>query len=70
MRDKDGFLIKCKYSEWRIFDERDNFDDICGIWGGKTHCYADDKCIYYEPDIKADLRDQIVESGYIYHPPK
>ena len=75
MRDKDGFIIRCKYTEWKIVDNFDNEDDVCThpemFTPGYTMrgCYGDERCKYYEPDIKADLRDQIVGSGYIYHPP-
>jgi len=54
MRDKDGFLIKCKHSNWEIYNERDDEDDICHTIYGIRHCYADEKCKYYEPEIKDD----------------
>ena len=53
MRDKDGFLIRCKYSEWQIIDDRDNKDFVClkfPTYNYKAHqCYADEQCRYYEP---------------------
>ena len=71
MRDKDGFLIKCKYTDWQIIDERDNKDFVClnSCMSLNHLCHADERCKYYEPDIKGDLRETIVDSGYIYHPP-
>ena len=60
MRDKDGFIIKCKYSDWRIVDRYDNKDDVCTcrdivapgyILKG---CYGDEKCPCYEPKVKED----------------
>lgn len=59
MKDKDGFIIRCKYTDWRIVDNFDNEDDVCThhevVSPGYTlRCYADEKCPYYEPDIKEE----------------
>lgn len=54
MRDKDGFIIKCKYSDWEIVDAQDNHDDVCKFYPfiGTLRCYADERCAHYKPDIK------------------
>lgn len=55
MKDKDGFTIKCKNSDWKIIDEQDNHDYVCLRFGCavmKYHvCYADEYCRYYEPEV-------------------
>lgn len=52
-RDKDGFLIRCKYCEWKIINDRDDQDFVCGKFGDRIidyHiCYANELCRYYEP---------------------
>ena len=61
MRDKDGFLVRCKYSEWKIIDARDNKDFVClkfPTFNYSTHlCHADENCRYYEP-IKEGVKDE------------
>lgn len=61
MRDKDGFLVRCKYSEWQIIDARDNKDFIClkfPTFNYSAHlCHADENCRYYEP-IKEGVSDE------------
>lgn len=61
MRDKDGFLIRCKYSDWQIIDARDNKDFVClkfPTYNYKAHqCHADENCRYYVPDIKEGAND-------------
>ena len=56
MKDKDGFTVPCKHTEWRIIDERDNHDFVCMNYGGgitgQYFCYGDEKCKYYKPDVK------------------
>lgn len=58
MRDKDGFLIQCKHCEWKIIDNQENQDYVCGIFGkqmiGYHVCFADEYCNRYEPDIRED----------------
>ena len=57
MKDKDGFVIRCKFSDWKIIDERDNKDYVCTKFPtfnyGAHQCYADELCRYYVPDIKS-----------------
>lgn len=60
MRDKDGFIIKCKHTDWQIVDARDNHDDVCTCIdivapGYTLRCYADEKCPCYEPKIREDV---------------
>ena len=56
MRDKDGFLIRCKYCDWMIINDRDDKDFVCQkfpTYNYSAHqCYGDENCKYYEPDIK------------------
>ena len=56
MKDKDGFTIRCKFSDWMIIDERDNKDFVCmkfPTFNYSAHqCYGDEHCKYYTPDIK------------------
>lgn len=58
MKDKDGFYIRCKHSDWQIIDDRDNKDFVCGKFGcritGYHLCFADEHCLHYVPDIKED----------------
>ena len=68
LKDKDGFLIKCEHNRWMVYDEAESKDYICTLYPFR-HCHAEDSCKYYKPDIKGDLRDQIVDSGYIFHHP-
>ena len=62
MRDKDGFLIRCKHSEWRIIDNRDNKDYVClkfPTYNYSSHqCYADENCRYYVPDVKGEKLEE------------
>ena len=66
MRDEDGFLIRCKDTEWRIIDARDNHDYVCLRYGDKLSgyhlCYGDEKCKYYRPNI-----DDEYPLGYCPH---
>ncbi len=66
MRDANGFLIKCKYSEWMIVDAQDNFDDVCLYYPyyHNLKCYADERCAHYIPDIKEDKHEQKQKNGY------
>ncbi len=54
MRDKDGFIIKCKYSEWEIVDAHDNHDDVCKRFPfyHNLRCYADERCAHYVPETQ------------------
>lgn len=57
MKDKDGFTVRCKHSDWKIIDEKENQDYVCmkfPTYNYKFHCcYGDEYCRYYEPvDIK------------------
>lgn len=54
MKDKDGFTIKCKWTDWQICDDRDNKDFVCCGPFPRIHCHGDDGCQYYEPDRKED----------------
>lgn len=51
MRDKDGFEIRCEYSDWKIVDQRDNHDYVCTKYyaGGLHYCYCDEHCKDYVP---------------------
>lgn len=56
MRDKDGFLIRCKNCEWKIVNNREDQDYVCQKFGSSMisyHvCAGDEHCRYYEPDLK------------------
>ena len=56
MKDKDGFLIKCKNCEWMIINDWEDHDFVCRQFGdrmiGYHMCYGDEHCRYYEPDKK------------------
>ena len=56
MKDKDGFTIQCKNSDWMIVDNFDNHDFVCLKFGcrmtGYHLCYADEHCRHYVPDVK------------------
>ena len=56
MKDKDGFAIQCKYSDWKVIDEQWNHDFVCTRFfqGGTHYCYEDEHCKYYEPVKKED----------------
>ena len=54
MKDAEGFTIKCKWTEWQIYDDQDNKDFICNGPCAKVHCHGDDSCEYYEVE-KIDL---------------
>lgn len=60
MKDKDGFTIKCIYSDWQIYDKQDNKDFICRMfgdrWSGYHHCYGDDNCKYYKTEGKHEVQ--------------
>lgn len=60
MRDKDGFVIKCIYSDWKITNEKDDKDFICCNARMKNHhqCYADEYCRYYAPEREKMSREQ------------
>ncbi len=59
MRDAEGFIIKCKHSEWRIINEVWDHDDVCTFYPNYSNlfCYADERCAHYEPDIKTKKED-------------
>lgn len=62
MRDKDGFIIPCKNSDWRIFDYLGNKSYICMLIGDKGsgyhECFGDENCRYYEPRrLKSESMD-------------
>ena len=61
---------RCVNSEYKVVDEKDNRDYVCSIRG--RVCDGDRKCKYYSPieRNKVNMREEIVESGYIYHLPK
>ena len=54
MRDKNGLLIRCKHSDWKIIDDAENHDYVCTHFGDKIisyhACYADEYCRFYEPE--------------------
>ena len=56
MKDKDGFDIRCKFSDWEIIDDRDNHDYVCKKYFsvGQHLCYCDEHCRDYIPDIKEE----------------
>lgn len=58
MRDKDGFMIKCKDSEWQIIDNMDNKDFVCQRFGdgihGKHLCFGNEHCKYYEVERRGN----------------
>ena len=68
MKDKDGFTIKCKKSDWKIIDERDNHDFVCTHFGGGITvchiCYADEYCRLYEPEVMNKAGEVIENSGF------
>ena len=55
MKDKSGFLIKCKWSEWRCIDDFWNHEYVCCQNGYK--CYADENCPHYKPERSEDEKD-------------
>ena len=59
MRDKEGFLIPCKYTEWKIIDKRDNKDFVCmnEHLTLEHFCYGDENCRYYEPCLKGEMNE-------------
>lgn len=61
MRDKNGFLIRCKNCEWMIYNDKEDKDFICQQFGDKTYgyhiCYGDENCRYYEPDLKEGVEN-------------
>lgn len=61
MRDAEGFLIPCKYCDWKIIDERDNHDFVCEKFAryntGYHICYGDENCKYYEPCLKGEINE-------------
>lgn len=54
MRDADGFIIRCKHSNWQIVDADDNYDDVCLFYPyyHNLRCYGDERCAHYVPDVK------------------
>lgn len=52
MKDKDGFTIKCIYSDWQIINDDWDHDDVCmnERSGLLKRCYADESCPYYKPE--------------------
>ena len=52
MKDKDGFTIKCIYSEWRCIDDFWNHDFVCCENGYR--CYGDETCKRYKPEEESD----------------
>ena len=61
MKDKDGFDIRCKHTDWKIIDKRDNKDYVCSLygnrWDGYHICFCDEHCKSYEP-IKEETDDR------------
>jgi len=53
MKDKDGFVIRCKHSDWKIIDDAENQDYVCTHFDTNIisyhACYADEYCRFYEP---------------------
>ena len=53
MRDKDGFEIRCKHTDWKIIDKQENKDYVCTKYGSRMNgyhiCYCDEHCQSYEP---------------------
>ena len=51
MRDKDGVVIRCKHSDWRMIDDSENQDYVCVRFKttGYHECYGDELCRFYEP---------------------
>ena len=62
MRDKEGFLIPCKYTEWKIIDTQDNKDFVCTkfpTYNYSAHlCHADEMCRYYVPDVRGEENEE------------
>jgi hypothetical protein len=56
MKDKDGFTVRCENTQWRIYDNRDNHDYMCDIYG--IHCHGDDHCEHYRPEVKEEQDGQ------------
>lgn len=58
MKDKDGFTIRCKHSEWRIINDQEDQDFVCDRFGtdalGYHMCFGDEFCRYYEPNEGSD----------------
>ena len=56
MKDKDGFNIRCIYSDWKIVDQFDNHDFVCTRYfeGGTHYCFCDEYCRDYTPDVKGE----------------
>lgn len=58
MKDKNGFLIRCKHCEWKIINDKEEQDFVCQKFGSSVidyHiCFADEHCRYYEPDVRGD----------------
>ena len=48
MKDKDGFIIKCKHTTWQY--ENDEPEFVCGIFGRGGYCYGDENCPRYEAE--------------------
>jgi len=71
MKDKDGFTIRCKHSDWQIVDERDNKEFVCLKFPtfnfSARRCYADETCKYYEPDLRISVLMPCYNAGeYLY----
>lgn len=51
---------KCKYSEWRSVNNRDDRDFVCVKWSwcGTRECYCDEYCRHYEPE--EEIEDEII----------
>lgn len=60
MRDKEGLEIRCKYSDWKVVDQRDNRDFVCTKYcAGGTHlCYCDEYCRDYVPAKMEENEDK------------
>lgn len=57
MKDKNGFTIRCKYTEWKVINEDWDHDFVCGRCIGTLKCYANEGCKYYVPDVKGEKND-------------
>lgn len=48
MKDKDGFIIKCKHTGWQY--ENDEPEFVCKVKGRGGYCYGDENCPRYEAE--------------------
>ena len=58
MKDEQGFTITCKWSDWKIIDDKWNHDFVCG-YGYRVFCHGDESCEHYEPELEYKIGDKI-----------